>query len=127
MAKANFKSVEEYLTSQPETAQAILKRVRGIIRKALPDAEEVISYNIPTYKLDGQSIIYFAGWKNHYSLYPATSGVRSKFKDELTPYEVSKGTIRFPLSKSVPSRLIAGIAKLRAQEVAEHKKSAKKY
>ena len=71
MAKTNFRSVDDYIASQPEATQTVLKRVRSIIRKALPAAEEVISYQIPAYKSRGQAVVYFAGWKQHYSLYPA--------------------------------------------------------
>ena len=109
--------------SQPEAVQGILKRVRSTIRKAVPGAEEVISYQIPTYKLRGDPVIYFAGWKQHYSLYPATGHVVAAFKDELAPYEVSKGTIRFPISEPVPVELIEGIAKVRAKEVAAREKA----
>lgn len=119
MAKTSFKSVDEYIALQPETVKGVLQRVRSSIRKALPGAEEVIAYQIPAYKLHGTSVIYFAGWKQHYSLYPATGDVVSAFKDELAPYEISKGTIRFPLSEAVPVKLIERIAKLRAKEVAE--------
>ena len=122
MAKTNFKSVDEYIALQPETVKGVLQRVRSSIRKALPGAEEVIAYQIPAYKLHGTSVIYFAGWKQHYSLYPATADVVSAFKDELAPYEISKGTIRFPLSEAVPMKLIQRIAKLRAKEVAERAK-----
>ena len=73
MAKTDFKSVDEYIASQPEAAQGVLQRVRSTIRKALPEAEEVISYQIPAYKLHGGPVLYFAGWKQHYSLYPATA------------------------------------------------------
>jgi uncharacterized protein YdhG (YjbR/CyaY superfamily) len=119
MAKTDFKSVDEYLASQPEAVQRVLKRVRSTIRKALPSAVEVISYQIPAYKLDGRPVIYFAGWRQHYSLYPANDRVKAAFKDELAQYEVSKGTVRFPLSKPVPATLIEGIAQFRAKEVAE--------
>jgi uncharacterized protein YdhG (YjbR/CyaY superfamily) len=119
MAKTHFKSVDEYLAKHPEEVQAILQRVRGAIRKAMPGAEEVISYQIPTYKLPGGSVLYFAGWKQHYSLYPATDQLIEAFKDELAPYEIEKGTIRFPLSQPVPVKLIERIAKFRAKEVAE--------
>jgi len=112
-------SVDEYIASQPETIQGVLQRVRSTIRKAVPEAEEVISYKIPTYKLPGGTVLYFAGWKQHYSLYPANGRVVAAFKDELAPYEISKGTIRFPLSQPVPVRLIERIAKFRANEVAE--------
>jgi uncharacterized protein YdhG (YjbR/CyaY superfamily) len=119
MAKTDFKSVDEYIAKHPEDVQAILQRVRSTIRKALPGAQEVISYQIPTYKLHGGYVIYFAGWKRHYSLYPATDHLVAAFKDELAPYEVSKGTIRFPLSQPVPVKLIERIAKFRAKEAAE--------
>ena len=123
MAKTDFKSVNEYIESQPEAVQRVLKRVRSTIRKAMPEAEEVISYQIPAYKLHGRPVLYFAGWKQHYSLYPSTAPVVAAFKDDLAPYQISKGTIRFPLSEPVPVTLIAGIAKLRAKEAAERKKA----
>jgi uncharacterized protein YdhG (YjbR/CyaY superfamily) len=121
MAKTDFKSVDEYIASQPQTVQGALERVRSTIRKALPGADEVISYQIPAYKLRGRPVLYFAGWKQHYSLYP-TPHARAAFKD-LAPYEVSKGTIRFPLSQPVPVKLIGRIAKFRAKEVAEREKA----
>jgi uncharacterized protein YdhG (YjbR/CyaY superfamily) len=111
------KSVDEYIASQPAAVQDILARVRSAIRKAIPRAEETISYKIPTYKLHDRAVIYFAGWKQHYSLYPATERVVAAFKADLAPYEIKKGTIRFPLSQPVPVTLIARIAKFRAKEV----------
>lgn len=123
MAKTDFKSVDEYIASQPETVQVVLERVRSTIRKALPGAEEVISYKIPTYKLRGVPVLYFAAWRRHYSLYPASDQVVAVFKDDLAPYEVNKGTIRFPLSQPVPVKLIGRIAKFRAKEVAEREKA----
>jgi uncharacterized protein YdhG (YjbR/CyaY superfamily) len=116
VAKTDFKSVDEYIATFPEGVQAILRRVRGAIRKALPGAEEAISYQIPTYRMHGGYVVYFAGWKQHYSLYPATGHLVAAFKDDLAPYEVSKGTIRFPLSRPVPVTLIARIAKFLAKE-----------
>ena len=117
MAKTDFKSVNEYIASKPKAVQSILKRVRSTIRKAVPGAEEVISYQLPAYKLNGLPVIYFAGWKQHYSLYPASDPVVAAFKDELAPYKVSKGTIRFPLSEPVPVNLIERIAKFRAKQL----------
>lgn len=117
MAKLNFNNVDEYVAQQPAAAQVVLKRVRGVIRKALPDAEEVISYNIPAYKLDDRVVLYFAGWKQHYSLYPAGRRLVARFGDRLAPYAVTKGTIRFPLSQPVPVKLIESIAKFRAKEL----------
>jgi uncharacterized protein YdhG (YjbR/CyaY superfamily) len=124
MAKADIKSVDAYIASQPKAAQGVLKRVRNIIRKAVPRADEVISYKMPAYKLRGGLLIYFAGWKEHYSLYPATDRIVAELKDDLAPYEVKKGTIRFPLSRPVPAKLIERIARLRAKEVATREKAA---
>ncbi len=126
MAKTGFRSVDDYIASQPQAIQRILERVRNTIRKAVPAADEIISYKIPAYKLHGGRMLYFAGWKQHYSLYPATERLVTAFKDELAPYEISKGTIRFPLSQPVPVKLIGRIAKFRAKEVAEREKPKKR-
>jgi uncharacterized protein YdhG (YjbR/CyaY superfamily) len=112
----HLKSVDDYIAAQPEALQNILALVRNAIRRALPEAEEVISYKIPAYKLDGRAVLYFAGWKKHFSIYPAGQSLVAAFKDELASYTVSKGTIRFPLSEPVPVKLIGRIAKFRAQE-----------
>jgi uncharacterized protein YdhG (YjbR/CyaY superfamily) len=117
MAKRAFQSVDEYLAAQPPSAQRVLKSVRRAIRTALPRAEEAVSYGIPAYKVDGRLVIYFAGWKQHYSLYPAPPAVVAAFKDDLAPYRVNQGTIRFPLDGAVPANLIGRIAKFRAKEV----------
>jgi uncharacterized protein YdhG (YjbR/CyaY superfamily) len=120
MARPGFKSVDDYIAAQPREAQPTLQRVRAAIRKALPKAEEVISYQIPTYKLQGSYVIYFAGFKQHFSVYPAGARLVADMKDELEPYEYNnKGTIRFPLDKPPPVGLIGRIAKYRAQEVKE--------
>jgi uncharacterized protein YdhG (YjbR/CyaY superfamily) len=116
MANADFPSVAAYIAAQPPAVRKLLRQVQGAIRKALPGAEESISYQIPAYKVEGRAVLYFAGWSNHYSLYPITDGVAAAFAKELAPYEVQRGTVRFPLDKPVPIKLIAGIAKLRAKE-----------
>ena len=118
MAKGDFNSVDEYIAAQPESAQPALKLARKTIRAAVPKAEEVISYKMPTYKLHGEVVIYFAGWKKHFSIYPATRGVLEAFKKELAVHEVVKSTVRFPLSQPVPEKLLLRIAKFRAKEVA---------
>jgi uncharacterized protein YdhG (YjbR/CyaY superfamily) len=125
MAMPGFQSVDDYIAAQPEEVRRVLERVRSAIRKALPKAEETISYNIPTYKLRGRPVIYFAGWKKHYSLYPSNARLVAAFKDELSPYEVEKGTIRFPLSDPVPAKLIEQIAKFRSKDAAEREKAKK--
>jgi len=125
MAKADFKSVEEYLATQPRDVQAALRRVRDAIRKAVPRAVEQISYGMPTYKLDGAPVIYFGAWKQHYALYGASAAIVAALRDDLERYEIAKGTIRFPLSEPVPERLIGRIARLRAVEAAERARAKK--
>jgi uncharacterized protein YdhG (YjbR/CyaY superfamily) len=117
MARPGFESVDDYIAAQPKEAQPTLQRVRGAIRKALPGAEEVISYQIPAYKLRDSVVIYFAGFKQHFSIYPAGAKLIAAMKDELEPYEYNnKGTIRFPLDGAAPVGLIGRIAKFLAQE-----------
>lgn len=126
MPATKVNSVAAYLASQPKPAQAALKRVRGIVLRVMPGAEEAISYGIPAYRLDGRAVLYLAGWKEHYSLYPASRALELAFKDELAPYELShKGTIRFPLSKPVPVKLIERIVKFRVKESGERRKSTR--
>jgi uncharacterized protein YdhG (YjbR/CyaY superfamily) len=122
MAKTDFKSANEYIAAQPKSAQKVLRQVRRAILQAVPQAEEVISYQIPAYRLNGRLVIYFAGWKKHYSLYPASDRLVEAFQNDLAGYQRSKGTIRFPLSDPVPLELIASIAKFRAKEVEERDK-----
>jgi len=115
MAKSQIASVDAYIATCSEEVRPVLERVRATIRKAVPKADESISYQIPSYKLGGEIVLYFAGWKNHFSVYPATDGIVEEFADELAGYEISKGTIRFPLSRPVPVGLIARLAKFRAK------------
>jgi uncharacterized protein YdhG (YjbR/CyaY superfamily) len=116
MTKTQFESVDEYIAAQPQAVQ----RVRRIIRMAVPDVEESIGYQIAAYKLHGRPVLFVAGWKQHYSLYPASPRVLEQCASELAAYKISKGTIRFPLSAPIPVKLIERIAKLRAQEAGEH-------
>jgi uncharacterized protein YdhG (YjbR/CyaY superfamily) len=117
MTKTNYASVDDYLAAQPDEARDVLERVRASIRRAIPNAEETISYQIPTYKVNGVATLYFAGWKEHISVYPATATLLAELGEELAAYKIAKGTIRFELSEPVPLRLIARIAKHRANEV----------
>jgi len=119
MVEGDFRSVDDYIDSQPEAVRRTLEIVRSTIRKAVPQAQEVISYKMPTYLLNGDRLLYFAVWKQHYAMYGATEGVVAAFGDELAPYEIEKGTIRFPLSEPVPVKLIGRIAKFRATEVTQ--------
>jgi uncharacterized protein YdhG (YjbR/CyaY superfamily) len=113
----SFQSVDDYIASFPEAVRDVLGEVRRAIREALPAADEVISYQMPTYKVGSAAVIYFAGWKKHYSLYPASGRLLAEFHEELASYEVNKSTIRFALSAPVPAKLIGRIAKFRAKEV----------
>ena len=122
MAKTDFKSVNEYIASKPKDVQGILKSVRSAIRKAVPAAEEAISYQIPAFKLNGAAVLYFAAWKEHFSLYPASDALVAAFKDELAGYSRSKGTIRFPFSESAPVNLIERIAKFRVEQLRTREK-----
>ena len=122
MAKTDFKSVDDYVAALPPEVQPVLRQVRDAIRAALPDAEERISYQIPSYRQPGGTVIYFAGWKAHYSVYPASQAMVAAFADALAPYQISKGTIRFPYDAPVPAALISRLAQFRADEVAGARK-----
>jgi len=106
--------IDDYFAAQPK----ILGRVRAAIRKAMPDAEETISYNIPTYKIGGRAVLYLAGWKEHFSIYP----ISAAFGDEVKPYVAGKGTLQFPLTEKAPIALISRIAKFRATEARAKRK-----
>jgi uncharacterized protein YdhG (YjbR/CyaY superfamily) len=108
------KSVDEYIAAQPESLRPTLAQVRTTIRRAVPEAVECIGYRMPGYKLSGKPMLYFAGFKEHYSLFAASGTFFAALEDELKGYQLRKGTVQFPLTKPVPVKLIARIAKLRA-------------
>ena len=112
------RSVDEYIAAQPEAVRPKLQQVRAAIRSAVPAAVEVIGYRIPGYKLHGKPMLYFAGFKQHYSLFAASGTFFAALEDELRGYELRKGTVHFPLTKPVPLKLISRIAKLRAAAIA---------
>lgn len=119
-----FKTVDEYLSTFPAGTKKMLKELRQTIRKAAPEAEEVISYNMPAYKQFG-ALVYFAGYKGHIGFYPVSSAIK-EFEKELSVYEGSKGTVRFPLDKPLPLKLITRMVKYRIKqnkEMAEMKAS----
>ncbi len=122
MAKSAFKSLNDYIASKPREVRAVLERVRGAIRKAVPAADEGLSYQMPAYTLNGVPVLYFAGWKAHYSLYPASDALVAAFRRELAPYERSKGTIRMPLREPVPVDLIERLARFRAEQLTAREK-----
>jgi len=113
-SKKVFKTVDEYIASFPKNAQSILEELRQAIRESAPEAEEAISYQMPAFKLNG-ILVWFAAFKNHIGFYPKTSAIEA-FKEELSDYEASKGTIRFPLDKPIPYDLVKKIVKYRVKE-----------
>ncbi|HTR27791.1 MAG TPA: DUF1801 domain-containing protein [Puia sp.] len=109
-----YKTVDEYLSFCPEEIQYKLEDLRRTIKKAAPQALEIINYNIPSYK-QHRVLVHFAAYKNHIGFYPTSSGVR-EFRNELTRYKVSKGAIQFPIDEKLPLALIAKIVRFRARE-----------
>lgn len=109
-----FNSIDEYIASFPEDIQNILNDIRATIRAAAPEATEKISYQMPTFFLNG-NLVHFAAFKNHVGFYPTPSGI-DEFKAELSKYKGSKGSIQFPIDQPVPLDLIAKIVKYRISE-----------
>lgn len=107
-------TIDEYIAVFPEVTQKKLEQLRMTIRKAAPDAEEVISYQMPAYKCQGM-LVYFAGYKNHIGFYPGAAGVAA-FKEELSVYKNAKGSVQFPIDKLLPLKLIAEIVTFRVKE-----------
>lgn len=116
------KTIDEYIAGFPKDVQVTLRKIRATIRKAAPGAQETISYEIPTFKLNG-TLISFAAFSQHIGLYPAPSGSES-FNRRLAAYRSSKSTVKFPLDKPVPHSLVTQIVKLRVE--ANREKAAAK-
>ncbi len=116
-----FVSIDDYLASFPLDVQQKLQGIRAVIRRTAPDAEEAIRYGIPTFRLNNTNLVHFAAFSHHVSFFPAASGV-GKFRKELFAYHTSKGTIHFPLDKTVPSDLVERITRFRVEEVLAKKK-----
>jgi len=106
---AKFATVEEYIASFPPDVQRTLESVRAAIRAAVPGTEERISYDIPTFALDGKYVVYFSGWKQHVSVYPIPDADPA-LERELKPHMAGKGTLKFPLTEPMPLDLIARVA-----------------
>jgi uncharacterized protein YdhG (YjbR/CyaY superfamily) len=112
--KVSYSTVDEYISTFPQEIQEKLNKLRNVIKEAAPEAEEKISWQMPTFTLHG-NLIHFAAHKNHIGLYPAPSGTE-KFKEELSEYKCSKGAIQFPYKKPIPYDLISEIVKFRVAE-----------
>ena len=121
MATPHAKYIQEYIVAFPETTQEKLHQIRKIIQENAPEAEEAISYAIPTFKLNGKALVHFAGFKNHIGFY-ALPTCHEAFKKEFSMYKTGKGSVQFPLDKELPAALIARVVKFRIQELAENQK-----
>lgn len=122
--KIQFRSVDEYIASFPADVQKIMKQLRRTIKTAAPKAEEKISYQMPTFTLNGKYLVYFAGYKNHIGFYAAPRG-SSEFKEDLSAYETGKGTLQFPYDQPIPLDLITKIVKFRVAETLKSKPDKK--
>ena len=110
------RNIEQYIADFPVNIQARLQVLRDTIKKAVPAAEETISYNMPAFKLNGVHLIYFAGWKNHISLYPFSSAMEASLPEAAAYKTSGRGTIQFPLDKPLPAEFVEMIIKLREKE-----------
>lgn len=124
MNETTPKTIDEYIAGFPPDIRAILEKIRATIRDAAPDAEEAISYQMPTFRLKG-NLVHFAAFKNHIGFYPTPSGTE-QFRDRLAAYEGGKGSIRFPLDRPMPYDLIREIVKFRVRENLEKARSRRK-
>jgi uncharacterized protein YdhG (YjbR/CyaY superfamily) len=115
-----YKNIDDYIGSFPHNIKVKLQKLREIIKQAAPEAEEVISYNMPAFKQKG-ILAYFAAYAGHIGFYPTSSGIAA-FKDELKKYETSKGTIRFPHDKDIPGKLVTKIVKFKVKEILAKKR-----
>jgi uncharacterized protein YdhG (YjbR/CyaY superfamily) len=122
MNKTTPKNIDEYIANFPAHIQRILQELRETIRKAAPEAEEIISYQMPTFKLKG-ILVHFAAHTNHIGFYPTPSGIEN-FKEELSDYESAKGSVKFPIDQPLPLDTITKIVNFRVHENLE--KAAKK-
>jgi uncharacterized protein YdhG (YjbR/CyaY superfamily) len=124
MQNLKAETIDEYTAAFPKNIQEKLKEIRSAIKASAPEAEEKISYAIPTYTLNG-NLVHFAAFKNHIGFYPAPKGIEA-FKKELSKYAGGKGTVQFPLDKPLPIALIKKIVKYRARQNRESAKNKKK-
>jgi uncharacterized protein YdhG (YjbR/CyaY superfamily) len=122
--KKQINTIDEYIETFPKDVQRILEKVRQAIRKTAPKATETISYQIPTFKLDGKYLVYFAAWKTHIGMYPVPAGTEA-FKKEVAPYKGAKSTLRFRFDKPIPYDLVKKMVTFLIKENQERKNKRK--
>ncbi|MBZ0259835.1 MAG: DUF1801 domain-containing protein [Hyphomicrobiales bacterium] len=113
--KAKFTTIDGYIAQFPKEVQAILEKIRQTVADAAPGAVEAISYQIPTFKLNGSNLVHFAAWKGHIGFYATPAG-NAAFQKELARYKMAKGSVQFPLDAPIPYDLVAEIARFRVKE-----------
>ena len=116
---AKYRNVDEYMAQLPDDRRAVMEQLRSTIRSAAPDATEVISYNMPAFRMDGRFFVSYEAFKHHYSIFPWSDGMVEELGDEMKPYAVGKGTIRFPADEPIPLELVTRIIEIRNREVAQ--------
>jgi len=109
--KKEISTIDEYIAQFPDEVQVLLQEIRKVIKEVVPDAQEKISYQIPTFYLNG-NLVHFAAYKKHIGFYPTASGIES-FKDEISAYKNAKGSVQFPIDKPIPFNLIKRIVEFR--------------
>ncbi len=114
-SKKQFRTIDEYIKTFPKDVQVILEKMRQTIKEAAPEAVETISYQMPTFKLNGRYLVYFAAWKDHIGFYPLPSGIET-FEKELSPYKQGKGSVQFSIDKPIPYDLVKKIVNYRVKE-----------
>ena len=111
-------TIDDYIAAFPADVQQILQQIRQTIRDVAPEAQETISYAMPTFKFKGKNLVHFAAFKNHIGFYPTPSGITA-FEEKLSPYKSAKGSVQFPLHEPFPYSLIRSIAEFRVQELSQ--------
>ena len=120
MTTKKIDTIDEFIATYPNDVQDILQKIRSIAKEVAPDAQEVIVYGIPTFKLGGKNLVHFSAFESHVGFYPTPTGIEA-FKTQLSEYKSAKGSVQFPLDKAIPYKLIASIIAFRVQELSRKK------
>ena len=115
-----FRTIDEYIDTFPEDVQQILESIRHTVKEAAPESTEAISYQMPTFKWNGEPLIHFGAWKHHIGLYPIPAGT-AEFEKELAPYVKGKGTVRFPIREPIPHNLVRAMVTFRMKAITEQR------